>query len=204
MAPSRRQTLIDTALRLFTAEGYHATGIDRILKAAGVSRMTLYNHFKSKDELILAVLEQGHEQHEASIERTLADCHRDPIERLLAVFDHHARWITSPEFTGCAFVNAAAEFPNADCAIRRMISKHKRSVVARLAKEAEAAGLEHPEALAHRLNLILEGTVASAVAYCSPCGTEPGALTPAQAAAHAKAAAEILIERAFEAPTAKL
>ncbi|HAD87737.1 MAG TPA: TetR family transcriptional regulator, partial [Rhodospirillaceae bacterium] len=56
MASSKRQLLIDTALDLFRREGYHATGIDRVIAEAGVARMTLYNHFKSKDELILAAL----------------------------------------------------------------------------------------------------------------------------------------------------
>lgn len=203
MPPSRRQDLIEAALRLFMAEGYHATGIDRILKEAGVSRMTLYNHFKSKDDLIYAALQYRHTTYEADLEQSLAGCDCDPIERLLAVFDHHTRWLTSPEFHGCAFVNAAAEFPDATCEIRSLIGQHKRSVVARLCAEAKAAGLDQPDALAQRLNLILEGAIASAMSTNSPCGSDPEALSAADAAAHAKAAAEILIERAFEAPAAR-
>ncbi|MFT5422803.1 MAG: AcrR family transcriptional regulator [Phycisphaerales bacterium] len=204
MPPSRRQDLIDTALSLFMAQGYHATGIDRILKESGVSRMTLYNHFKSKDELILATLQHRHETLEQDLDSTLADCDCDPIERLLAVFDYHTAWLTSPEFHGCAFVNAAAEFPSQSCEIRGLIARHKRSVVARLCREATAAGLDQPESLAQRLNLILEGAIAAAMSTDSPCGSDPEALSAADAASHAKAAAEILIERAFEAPAARL
>ncbi len=56
MASSRRDHLVDTALAMFMRDGFHATGIDGILSQAGVAKMTLYNHFKSKDELILAAL----------------------------------------------------------------------------------------------------------------------------------------------------
>ena len=62
MASAKRDHLIDTALRLFGRDGYHAVGIDRVIAEAGVARMTLYNHFKSKDELILAVLHRRDER----------------------------------------------------------------------------------------------------------------------------------------------
>ena len=62
MASNKRDTLVDTALNLFYREGFHAVGIDRILAEAGVAKMTLYNHFRSKDELILSVLRRRDEQ----------------------------------------------------------------------------------------------------------------------------------------------
>ncbi|MEE8533082.1 MAG: helix-turn-helix domain-containing protein, partial [Alphaproteobacteria bacterium] len=61
MASSRRDHLVDTALALFCRDGFHATGIDRILAESGVAKMTLYKHFKSKDELILAALRRRDE-----------------------------------------------------------------------------------------------------------------------------------------------
>ena len=60
MATSKREQLLDTALRLFYREGYHATGIERILAESGVAKMTLYKHFASKDELMLAALQRRH------------------------------------------------------------------------------------------------------------------------------------------------
>jgi len=60
MALNKRDQLIEKAQELFYREGYHATGIDRILAESGVAKMTLYKHFKSKEELILAVLETRH------------------------------------------------------------------------------------------------------------------------------------------------
>lgn len=201
-ATSRRQDLIEAAIRLFMAHGYHATGIDAILKEAGVSRMTLYNHFKSKDELILAALQHRHDQLIEQLNEALDQAHSDPLDRLLAIVEYHARWITDPEFHGCAFVNAAAEFPDDACAIRKLIAGHKREIVSLLAREASAAGLDQPEALAERVNLVLEGAISASLATTSPCGMVPNALVPEEAASHARAACEILIERAFEGPTA--
>ena len=74
MASSKREQLLNTALQLFYREGYHSTGIDRILAESGVAKMTLYKHFKSKDELILAVLQRQHEQIDASF--SAAHCRR--------------------------------------------------------------------------------------------------------------------------------
>ncbi|MFG0305480.1 MAG: TetR/AcrR family transcriptional regulator [Phycisphaerales bacterium JB040] len=200
---TRRDDLIQAANRLFMAHGYHATGIDAILKEAGVSRMTLYNHFKSKDELILASLRHRHEQLLGQIEEALSAAPPDPLDRLLAIVDFHARWITSPEFHGCAFVNAAAEFPDADCAIRKLIASHKRDVVALMAREARSAGLDRPEALAERVHLVLEGAISASLSTTAPCAMVPNALPPDEAASHARAACEILIERAFESAPAR-
>ncbi len=61
MASQRREELVQTAVRLFRKNGYHATGIDRILAEAGVAKMTLYKHFRSKDELILGALRRWDE-----------------------------------------------------------------------------------------------------------------------------------------------
>ena len=127
MPPSKRQHLVQAALRLFQAHGYRATGIDAILKEADVSRMTLYNHFKSKDELILATLELLHDQLEDRLDTALQTI-TDPIDRLLAVFDINAAWLTSTSFHGCAFVNAAAETEPAPAAASEATSgKRSRS-----------------------------------------------------------------------------
>ena len=84
-ASSKREQLLNTALELFYREGYHATGIDRILAESGVAKMTLYKHFKSKDELIMAALEERH----ARTLRRFGDApRRAPREAILAVFDN--------------------------------------------------------------------------------------------------------------------
>ena len=87
MSSSKRDLLINTALELFSREGFHATGIDRILSESGVAKMTLYNHFKSKDELILAALRRRDETFRNWFMRTVEASAETPRGRLLASFD---------------------------------------------------------------------------------------------------------------------
>ena len=92
MAAPKKQHLIDTARRLFASEGFHTTGIERILEEAGVAKMTLYNNFGSKDMLIVAVLNQT----SAEMRQRLIDAvsHiNDPYEQILGIFDALADWL---------------------------------------------------------------------------------------------------------------
>ena len=96
MASNKRDQLLNTAENLFYREGYHATGIDRILAESGVAKMTLYKHFKSKDELILAVLDARHERRQAAAARGATGRFRwaardDPWQRRLLRLPVHQR-----------------------------------------------------------------------------------------------------------------
>ena len=84
MAPSRRDHLVDTALELFIRDGFHATGIDKILAESGVAKMTLYKHFKSKDELILSALRRRDERFRNWFMRAVESRAQAPRQRLLA------------------------------------------------------------------------------------------------------------------------
>ncbi|MDJ0935396.1 MAG: helix-turn-helix domain-containing protein, partial [Kiloniellales bacterium] len=110
MTATRRDHLVDTAAKLFARHGFHATGIDRILAEAGVAKMTLYKHFRSKDELILAALRRRDEEFRNWFRRRVEARADAPRARLLAVFDVLAEWFEQPDFAGCTFVAAAAEF----------------------------------------------------------------------------------------------
>ena len=87
MASRRRDHLVDIALDLFSRDGFHATGIDKILAESGVAKMTLYKHFRSKDELILAALRRRDERFRNWFMRTVERRADTPRERLLAMFD---------------------------------------------------------------------------------------------------------------------
>jgi len=185
MAVSRREQLIDTAVELFYRDGFHATGIDKILAQAGVAKMTLYKHFKSKDELILAALRRRDEQFRNWFMRAVEGRAADPRERLLAVFDALGEWFARPNFRGCMFVNASAEYCNCDDPINVAAAEHKRLVrnyVRGLAKDAAA---RDPDELADQLMLVIEGATAMAHT-CAETG----------AAARARRTAEILLDHA--------
>jgi AcrR family transcriptional regulator len=188
MASPRREHLIETAERLFNEHGYHATGIDRILAEAGVAKMTLYNHFRSKDELILAVLRRRDETFRNRLVRAVERAADTPRERLLAIFDVLREWFRSKEFHGCMFINASAEYGAPDSAIRAASCEHKRLLTNYVEELAREAGAAEPAALAEALMLLIEGAIVSAQIHCD-CAS----------AAQARRAAETLVAAAIPA-----
>jgi AcrR family transcriptional regulator len=99
-ALSKRDVIVAAALRLFYRHGFNATGIERIIKEAGVSKKALYNHFKSKDELVLATLRQRDELFRNNLMRETERLGSTPRERLLSVFDVHHQWFQQKDFSG--------------------------------------------------------------------------------------------------------
>src|SRR5918995_3803391 len=185
MATSPRERLIDTAVELFYRHGYHATGIGRILEESGVAKMTLYKHFHSKDELILAALRRRDERFRNDVMRELAARTDDPAERLVLLFDILDDWFSQPDFSGCMFINAAAEYADPDEPIHAAAAEHKRLFANYLRSQAGAAGADDPNALAERLVLLMEGAIATA--HVSG---------PGHAAARARGVAELLVRQA--------
>lgn len=162
MPTSRRDHLVETALALFNRDGFHATGIDGILAEAGVAKMTLYNHFKSKDELILAALRLRDERFRDWFVRSVEARAANPRGRLLALFGALDEWINQPDFSGCAFINASAEYGRPDDPIHRAAAEHKRLVRDYVRGIAAQAGAPDAGALADVLSLLLEGAIVSA------------------------------------------
>ena len=162
MPSSRRDHLVETAQRLFYAGGYHATGIDKVLAEAGVAKMTLYKYFKSKDELILAALRRRDETFRNWFMRGVERRAAAPRDRLLAAFDILAEWFVQPEFSGCMFVKASAEYGAKDDPIHAAAAEHKRLVAAYLSELAAAAGAEDPAELAQDIMLLMEGAMVMA------------------------------------------
>lgn len=188
MASAKRDHLVETALKLFGAHGFHATGIDRILAESGVAKMTLYNHFRSKDELILAVLRRRDERFRNWFMRAVEGRAKSPRARLTAIFDVLETWFSEREFHGCLFINATAEFCTESETIRASCEEHKGLMRGYLRKLAAAAGARDPQALAEGINLLIEGAIVTA--QCT------GNAKPAK---QARRAAAILIRDALTA-----
>ena len=151
-----RERILETAERLFYRDGYRAVGVDTIVAESGVAKMTLYRHFPSKDDLIVAYLERTNEQLLEWMEGLIAS-HRDPRAALEAVFDGVAKLASSPECLGCTFVAAAGEFPEPNHPGHKAAAVHKRAVVDRLRELGEQAGARDANALAEELLLIMDG-----------------------------------------------
>ena len=156
---SKRDQLIDAAAELFHRHGFNATGIDRILSEAGVAKMTLYNHFKSKDELILAALRRRDLTFREEL-IAYVESHTDsPRAALLALFDAHREWFERTNFRGCMFINAAAEFAGISESIRQVAEEHKKLVHAYVRGLTSAAGARNPDELADQLMLLIDGAI---------------------------------------------
>lgn len=162
-AQPRRQLLIDKAFNLFNEYGFHATGIDRILKESGVSKATLYKHFGSKEALIVEVLEQRHHQ---LIELVTELFNNSAIEAetVLVVFDIFDGWFNSTNFFGCNFINAGAEYAHNDSKIHQYSTYHKESLRQKmedfLVKTNKTQ--EESESIADSLILLLDGAIIGA------------------------------------------
>lgn len=136
-----RDRLLQVASGLFYRQGYHATGINQIIREAAVAKASFYDHFSSKEALAVAYLEQRRERWLALL-RAAADSQQDPVQRILALFDFLERWIVETDFRGCAFLNIASEFPSAANQIRETVSAHKqnqRDFILELVKHVEPA-----------------------------------------------------------------
>jgi len=185
--PSKRDLIVDEALKLFYQHGFNATGVDKIIASAGVSKKTLYSHFRTKDELILATLRKRDELVRNKMMRETERRSSDPKQRLFALFDFLTDWFHEEEFSGCMFINAAAEFSDADNPSHMICAEHKRLVAEYICQQAELAGAKDPVALSHELNLLMEG----AIVYAHVMGDK-------QAAERAKQMAREFIARQLD------
>ena len=158
-AGGKRDQLIDAALRLFAHHGFRATGIDTILAEAGVAKMTLYHHFKSKDELIVAALRRRDGDWREWFIGRVTKLARTPRERLFAVFDVMEEWFRNKDYHGCSFGQAATEFRDPRHAIHKTALEHKQQMLAYFRELAADAGAKDPELLAQQISLLVEGAV---------------------------------------------
>jgi|GEM_PF-244217 len=176
MPASRRDELVETAMKVFCAHGFHASGLESVLRAGGISRMTIYNHFKSKDELIVAALRRRDEIFRNRMMKFVESKAKASRGRLLAVFDFHENWFNAKDFSGCMFINASAEFGDPDSAPRRVAAEHKLEVVRYLAELCAQCGFTNSRHIADQLNVLIEGATVTArvVGQVQGNGSDPG------------------------------
>ncbi len=159
-----RARLLEAAARLFYADGIAATGIDSITAEAGVAKMSLYNNFTSKADLVAAYLDARHEEWLQLYTRRAASA-STPAEAIDAVFDayiDHASLAYLHGFRGCGLLNAAAELPASDPG-RAVVRRHKEDVEEILRTQLRLLVPEaRAEATAQHLSFLLEGSMARA------------------------------------------
>lgn len=161
-----RSRLLNTASELFYAEGLHAVGIDRVIAAAPVTRATLYRHFPSKDDLVVAYL-----THIDEAVRTRLNAARtqdaSPDDIIRTVGRSIADDIQSPGFRGCAFLNAAAEYPDPAHPVHQAVQRHRQWFLAAITELFSDTGKPDPEPAARHFIMLRDGAMAAG------CLTDP-------------------------------
>jgi AcrR family transcriptional regulator len=158
----KRDHLIATASRLFYRDGYHVVGIDTILAEAKLAKMTLYHHFASKEELIVAVLEQRSALASERVQTVLREAGPSPRKRLLAYFDRLEGFFSRKEFNGCAFIRAVAEYPDINSPVHQAVMRHKQRDIDTLKELLASLGVAEPGPVARQIALLIEGALVSA------------------------------------------
>jgi AcrR family transcriptional regulator len=154
-----REKILHVATDLFQTRGINSTGVDTIVAVAGTTKMTLYKYFKSKEILILEVMQQGHQEFHAWLNNKLDQFNKQPSEKIQKLFDFIEEWVTAPDFRGMAFIKASAEFPNEENVIHKLSAEHAREFRNYIASLASQARVLEPEALALQLSLLIEGAI---------------------------------------------
>jgi len=181
-----RERILAAAARLFAAQGINATGMEQVAEQAPVSKRTLYAHFRTKNDLVIAHL-QGLASSGATLESVLSRDDIPPRERILALFDEPAA-DTAP-VRGCPFIDAAAEFPDPQSAVHSYAREQKLRMARLVTALLTELGCREPAALAEQLVTLADGAASRAMV-----------LDEADYGRHARAAAEVLLERALPGP----
>lgn len=182
MASKAAERLIRVAADVFQREGFHAAGIDRILREAGVARMTLYNQLGSKEELIARALELRNDESLAALMARVEELSPEVGGRALALFDALGELFASEGFRGCLSINAACEFHDPKHPAHRAAASYKRALRGAIEGWLRESGREDAAVMGRSIALLAEGAIITA-----------HVLGEADAAATGRRAAEALL-----------
>ena len=164
-----RKQILDTASRLFYHQGYNATGINQIIEEAGVAKATLYQHFKSKEDLLIEYLEIVFEQTRSQL-RSISSMKSTAKEKISAIFDYLSEKANSKEFCGCNFLNIAGEIPVENARVYDIIRRQKNETRAFFTEilKSNATGedeMQRTKSLADGLYLLFDGALMACKVY---------------------------------------
>jgi AcrR family transcriptional regulator len=149
---------LNTALRLFYENGVNRVGVDRVIEESGVSRATFYRHFPSKDDLVVACIRVADEARRASAAEIVA-AEASPADQLRALVAGIGREIATPGFRGCLFINAAAEYPDADSGVRKAVEDHRKWFKKTVQSMLVGAGHKEAERAARHFVMLRDGAM---------------------------------------------
>ncbi|WP_170751566.1 TetR/AcrR family transcriptional regulator [Ruegeria lacuscaerulensis] len=170
MRPNKRDELVRNALQVFYRDGFHATGMDKLVAETGVSKTSMYKHFRTKEELIVAALRLRDENFRNWFYGRIDALAETPAQKLLASFDALGEWFEEDGYRGCMFIKAGAEYQDKDHPIHLEAAEHKRLLLEYFTDLARDAGAREPEKLGCQILLLKEGAIVTAVLLksCDP------------------------------------
>ncbi|WP_372921331.1 TetR/AcrR family transcriptional regulator [Roseovarius sp.] len=161
-----KDRLIETARELFLREGIPQTGINKVIATADVARMTLYNNFASKDDLIVAVFEREAALRRVAIQATQEDL-EGRFDRVLALFVVAEDVASQKGFRGCAFINLAIEAAASDSALHALAKEHKAWITANIRAQLGEGMFSDPDSLAQQIAVLWDGGIVGAYVHQS-------------------------------------
>lgn len=167
MSNKTQDRILDATIHLFNEQGIRATGINSILKEAGVSKMSLYKYYASKNDLIVAYLLRQEILFMSRYENIAAKmiC---PKEKLLAMLDVYNDLIQSGEFRGSPFLNAISEFPIKDDPVHQAALGIIHNFREHILNLANQCGVSQPKTLASQIAMLMHGSILFAQTNCNP------------------------------------
>jgi len=162
MSASKRDVLIQRAFKIFHENGFHATGMDKLVKLTGVSKTAMYRHFRTKEDLILAVLKLRDEQFRNWLIQRIEELAQTPEQQLLALFDVLGEWFEREDYKGCMFIKASAEYQDDSHPLKAASAEHKRLLFTHFRKIAGKTAAQNPDLLTRQLLILKEGAVVTA------------------------------------------
>jgi AcrR family transcriptional regulator len=158
-----RQRILDSAYDLFSRRGIRAVGIDEVIERATVAKATLYRHFPSKDDLVLAFLRRREELWTHGwVEQEARRRGDTPTESLLAIFDLFDEWFHRDDFEGCSFVNVLLETADLDHPVGAASALHLANIREVLKKLATEAGLRDIDEFVLSFHILMKGSIVQA------------------------------------------
>lgn len=158
-----RERLLVAAYELFSRHGVQAVGVDAIIERSGVARQTMYRHFKSKQELVLAFLQRREEVWTKGwLQVESARRAQDPGERLLAIFDVFDGWFRQPGFEGCSFINVMLEHPDENHPLHQAAASYLAGIRGFLEDLARRARVQDAETFARQWHILMKGSIVAA------------------------------------------
>jgi AcrR family transcriptional regulator len=159
-----RQRILDNAYELFSRRGIRAVGVEEVISRADVAKATLYRHFPSKDDLVLAFLEERELRWTRQfVEAGAMERGASAEERLLAIFDVFHDWFQQADYEGCSFVNVLLETGDREHPVGNASAQHLANIRTIVRTLAEEAGLRDPEEFALSWHLLMKGAIVQAV-----------------------------------------